>query len=1238
MQDNQLLDALIQPLTGDHLIEASAGTGKTFTIAFLYVRLVLGHSGEPGQPPGRGLTPSEILVVTFTDAATKELRDRVRQRLTEAAACFAPEAEPAPEDAGSEDLLLRLRAGIDRQYWPTCQRRLLLAAESMDEAAISTIHSWCHRMLNEHAFDSGSLFRQTLKTSELELLDDVVRDYWRTCFYPLEGELMDEVLAFWAHPEALRQDLRGLLPEVESLPSLATDTDPSPAEQVCRILTDAGDQRRQQAEALRSRPWARWQPEVGDLLTELTRAKRLHGNTSRTMFKAWESLLTWAGGDSLLPENLGSTGFSNQTPGGLAEKLSGEGAVPSHPAFEAIEDLLAFAENPLSPRKNLLVHATRWVAGRLERQQQQRAEMGFNDLLTRLDQALQKPDQGPRLAERIRVQFPVALIDEFQDTDPVQYRIFRTVYQPGENRGDTGLLLIGDPKQAIYAFRGADIYTYLQAREAVAGRRYTLGTNFRSAEAMVQAVNHLFVTADQMRPQGAFLFREEQSNHLPFFEVAAHGRKEHWLVEGQTRAALTFWWHSGDKPVGVMESRNLLAEACASEIVRLLTLARTGQAGFGTPGGDLRPLRPGDIAILVNGATEAAAVRAALARRRVRSVYLSDRSSVLSSPVALDMLHWLRACAEPGQLALLRAALGTPLLALPFERLDQLLRDELVLEEQIETFAGYQALWQTRGVLPMLRRFLLDYRVPETLLCQADGERLLTDIFHLAEILQQASQQLDGEQALVHYLTELLRDAGEDDEHLHMRLESDADLVQVVTIHKSKGLEYPLVFLPFATAFREVDRKAPFFKTHDDQGRLQIWLEPDDEVLEQADRERLGEDVRKLYVALTRARYATWVGAAGTRNWERSGLGHLLGGTPGAQVDQAIGELVEAASGTAGALTGAPVPEPQEDHYQPLPESEPGQALLPVRAAREHWWIASYSAIAYRSWSPDETDSGFEAEAETPGQETLREEQATGEVLLPDLPVTAETSPGHHSFPSGPGPGTFLHDLLEWCASEGFSQVLADPEPLRQLLERRCLLRRWESWQGPLEEWLTGLIRLPLGLPGAAGPHSLAGLSQARPELEFWFESHQVDIEQLDSLVRQYIHPGEDRPDAAPAVFNGMLKGYIDLVFEAEGRYYLLDYKSNLLGPDDTHYTGETMTRKVLESRYDLQMVLYTLALHRLLKVRLPDYDYERDLGGAVYLFLRGYRAASRGLYCQRPPRALIEALDRLFAGEEARV
>ncbi|WP_417543558.1 exodeoxyribonuclease V subunit beta [Marinobacter sp.] len=1227
---NPNLDPLALPLNGSSLIEASAGTGKTFTIAILYVRLVLGHGQPEGSALAAGMPPPNLLVVTFTDAATKELRDRIRTRLTQAAEVFSSNAEiiqPTPETA----LIHQLRDASypDPATWPDCRKKLLLAAEWMDEAAVSTIHAWCNRMLTEHAFDSGSLFRLSLETDQSELLDEVARDYWRTFIYPLSPVLMDEVLSHWKTPDNLRASVHNLLGDADSF-EVATDD-------VKQAIEATLQKRMEQAQALKADPWANWKPEVTDMLIALNKSKRLHGGSMKPMIAAWDTLLEWAASDELYPEGLDKAGFQNQTPNILTTKLKGDGDVPHHPAFDAIEELIEFSQSLPSAESDILKHATRWIAARLESEKQKRSEMGFDDLLTRLDDALHGP-RGDQLAATIRRQFPVALIDEFQDTDPVQYRIFNRIYRVAENHPDTCLLMIGDPKQAIYGFRGADIYTYLDARTGT--RTWTLGRNFRSSKPMVKAVNRVFEYGDQNSPEGAFLFGKGDTSPLPFQGVEANGTKRLWSANGDIQPSLTLWSLESDqedrngnrKSLAKGAATTEVAETCASEIARLLTLGQQGLAGFALTDNpaDLEPVAPKDIAILVNNRNEAAAVRDALGQRRIKSVYLSDRDSVLTSQEAKEVLCWLKAFAEPRQLAYARAALATPTLGLSWCYLDQLLTDEMALEREIERFMGYQQQWQSQGVLPMLRSFLMDFDMPGRLLQRADGERRLTDILHIAELLQQDSLQLDGEHALVHHYTQILRAADEEDEHRTLRLESDAGLVKVITVHKSKGLEYPLVFLPFGTAFRAQSEKQSFVRYHDDHSKLITVFDPTPEDVARADRERLGEDIRKLYVALTRARFATWVGVADIENWHLSGLGYLLGGEPAAAqpLSVALNHLVNGQT----ELCAEPLPAATSLRYAEETPAALGPALISTREAREDWWIASYSALEYSGLSG--TGIVFAGEVEDAETQNLLEEGAhnpeADDLIIP-------LSHSLHHFPKGAGPGTFLHDLLEWCVQQGLQHIVNNPSQLREQLTRRCSTRGWSDWVDTLEQWILALIRQPLPLSRSSGEStSLASLGTLRPELEFWFESRNVSTRAMDRLVTEHTLNGADRPRVDDGHFNGMLKGFIDLVFEHNGQYYVLDYKSNYLGDNDSAYTDQAMGEAILEKRYDLQYILYLLALHRLLKARLPEYDYDQHIGGAVYLFLRGVNAPGAGAFTDKPPRALIEQLDAMFDGKTA--
>ncbi|MFK3793576.1 exodeoxyribonuclease V subunit beta [Pseudomonas piscis] len=1205
--------ALAFPLRGSQLIEASAGTGKTFTISALYLRLVLGHGGT-STGFGRELLPPQILVVTFTDAATKELRERIRTRLAEAARFFRDET-PAPDG-----LIEQLRQEYCAEQWAACANRLDIAAQWMDEAAVSTIHSWCQRMLREHAFDSGSLFTQTLETDHSDLLGEVLRDYWRLFCYPLQGEALNWVRSHWVGPAELLPRVRALFGNERR----------DPQDQMPGELIDASLQERRAALVQIKAPWRQWAEELREICLQGVASKSVDGRKMQARyFEPWfDKISAWAEDESLEQLDIG-TGFSRLTPEGMGEAWKGE--PPSHPGLDAMAGLKARLEALPSPDAAVLQHAAQWVGARFEEEKRRRAEMGFDDMLLRLDGALQN-DDGGRLASLIREQFPVALIDEFQDTDPVQYRIFESIYRIEDNDPATGLFLIGDPKQAIYAFRGADIYTYLRARQATDGRLHTLGTNFRSSQAMVAAVNHVFLQAEQ-RPQGrgAFLFRQSNGNNpVPFLPVAAQDRQERLQVDGQPLPALNFWLLPSEQPVSGALYRQQQAAACASAIVGLLNGGQQGRSGFVRDQQGCTGLLPADIAILVRDGKEAQAIRTELAARGVRSVYLSDKDSVFAAQEARDLLVWLKACAEPDVERPLRAALASLTLDLPLLELERLNQDELAWEARVMQFRGYRGIWRSQGVLPMLRRLLHDFQLPQALMARSDGERVLTNLLHLCELLQQNAAELDGEQALIRHLAEHLALSGQAGEEQILRLESDEQLVKVVTIHKSKGLEYPLVFLPFICSTKPVDGSRLPLHYHDGAGKPQVSLRPTEQLIAQADEERLAEDLRLLYVALTRARHACWLGVADLKRGNQgssilhlSALGYLLGG--GAALTESTGLqrwLLDLQQGCPAIGVGElPAVDDQRFH----PPRNPARLLVPLvpsRRAAEHWWIASYSALRIS----DTLGSASQAPDDPQAQKLFDDER-----LDPEAPREVVASSGDiHRFPRGPNPGTFLHGLLEWAGGEGFD---ASPEAITDAVARRCNRRGWQGWIPTLSGWLQHLLQAPMPVGDGQPPVVLGQLDQYRVEMEFWFASHKVDVLKLDELVRQQTHQGAARVTAEPVLLNGMFKGFIDLTFEHHGRYYVADYKSNWLGADDAAYTEQAMEQSILDNRYDLQYVLYLLALHRQLKARLADYDYDRHMGGALYLFLRGTHSASQGVYFARPPRQLIERLDLMFQG-----
>jgi len=1208
------LQPLALPLHSVQLIEASAGTGKTWTIAALYLRLVLGHGTHGGTP----LLPAQILVLTFTKAATAELRERIRERLGEAAEAFRLRREP-------DDFLSELMAVYpDDDARARAARQLDLAAQWMDEAAIHTIHAWCQRMLGQHAFDSGHPFVQDTDTDESELLAETVRDYWRGHFFPLDRDGAALVTRWWKAPTDLQQALRPLLRQ--PLESLRLDGKALPDP------THVLDNFRRQIESARTAEddarqcWLDDVESIEAMFAEALQNGALNGTKMRRDKVVAELALLrqWAQGQADAADTL-----PRYTQSSLIAAKNKNAAPLTHAAFQAIEGCVA-AHGTLAPlQAPVLAHATTWVMMKLDETKQRRAKIGFDDMLKRLDSALHG-HTGKRLADTVATQYPMALIDEFQDTDPLQWRIFRRIYA---QREATGLLLIGDPKQAIYGFRGADIHTYLKARGTAQNPMWTLGTNYRSTQALVSAVNRVFEHADTQE-EGAFAFGHGR-HAVPFLPVDARGRSDQLVLDGQPLPPMQLAVEDNPEAISSTAYTSLMARHAAAYIVQLLDAAQEGRCGFLDKDGALTPLKPGDIAILVRKGAEATKVREEMQRRGLKSVYLSDRDSVYASPEATDLLRWLKACAEPGSDRAMRAALATPTLGQSDAELDRLNLDEHHWEACVERFHRLHATWQQHGALAMLHDLLHAFDLPARLLTHLDGERALTNLLHLAELLQHASATLDGEHALIRYLAAQMtaaRDPQTDtqDEQI-VRLESEAALIKVVTIHKSKGLEYPLVLLPFVCAAREV-KPDDSFTWHNEQGELRMDLRAGESVRAQADRERLQEDLRLLYVALTRAQYACWLGIAcyrvgtgKTPSLHKSAFGHVLSG--GAMIQPA--DLLPRLEQLRGDHPGFEIVRLSPPDMRPLkPAQDDAVPLWEARVYKgapvERWRVASYSGLKYADTE----------QASLPAPETAA--QATRIEMSVEQPVSAEvtqaTAQGIHGFHAGAEAGTFLHDLLEWAAGEGFAQVVADPRGIESEIDRRCQRRGWQSHIPLLTQWIPALLRTPLSLPDGATA-SLADMGSHYAELEFWFEAQHVDTLALDRLVTAHTLGAQTRTPLLPERINGLLKGFIDLVVEHQGRYYVIDYKSNKLGNDASAYTPAAMRDSVLRERYDLQYALYTLALHRQLRARLPGYDYERHMGGVAYLYLRGVDDTGHGVHQERLPLALVDAMDRLFAG-----
>jgi exodeoxyribonuclease V beta subunit len=1177
------LDPTAVPLNGLTLIEANAGTGKTWTITALYVRLLL--EAERGV--------DAILVVTFTEMATAELRDRIRRRLGEVRAAFESGA------AGADALMAALLARVDREV---ALLRLTAALRDFDQAPIYTIHGFCQRVLAERAFESGGAFRTEILPDESLILQEVVDDFWRTEMHAASALYARFLLGKRVDPDALLKAVASHIGRPYLLVR-APERDANCAERE-RVYVEAWMHAR-----------AIWLAERDAIAQRLIGSTHLHGGWyRRASIPGWlaeiHACLSPASATLDLCER-----FEKFTPEALARGTKKGMRPPEHAFFEACRTLTQAHEALMTAYQrelpNLKARLLDYARGELATRKARRQLRSYDDLLLNLDRAL-RADGGDALADALRTRYSAALIDEFQDTDPIQYGIFSRIY------GGTGLpvFLVGDPKQAIYSFRGADVYAYLEARRD-ARATHTLDTNWRSAPQLLGAVNLLFERARLPFVLDGIPFNPSQP---------AAGERGRFAVEGESGAPLEVWLiESADTPMSKNAAAECAARATAGEIARLLMLGARGAARVVESDGRERPLIGGDIAVLVRTHRQARTVREALGALGVACVQRGS-DNVFHSPEAGELERVLLAIAEPGREALVSGALATELLGLTGEDLHALRGDEPRWEAVVEGFREAHREWREHGFARMLRAFLQRNDVMPRLLAYADGERRVTNLLHLAELLH-CESEAEGIADLLAWLAAKRNLAGAGVEAELLRLESDENLVKILTVHIAKGLEFPLVFCPCAWdgGLRSARAEAVTFHdpAHGERAVLDLGSEGFDFARLCATREELAESVRLLYVALTRARYRCWMVWGNVKEANTAAPAWLLhapvdidasAGTFDASTLPALGDariradLERLAADSGGAIRVSPLPEAATSRFEPFAVSAPALSARKFTGAlRDTRRVTSFSALAHgRAVEAPDFDS---VEVESPVEAT---------------PAGRDI----HAFPRGAQAGRCLHAIFEQV---DFAD--ASPVDVERVAAKELTAHGFESgWTRVVADTVQSVAATPLDESGMR----LSGVERSKrlDELEFYYPVAGLADAPLKRMLLAGGFPDEIRERIGSLTFapaQGYMRGFIDLVFEHDGRYYLADYKSNWLGPSVRHYRQDALAKAMAREAYYLQYLVYCVALHRYLGSRVRGYRFEAHFGGVRYLFLRGMRpdtGPACGVYADRPEEALIRTLD----------
>lgn len=1156
-----------------NLIEASAGTGKTYAIAMLVLRFVVEQA----------LDIKQILVVTFTKAATEELKDRIRLRLTEARL-----ASLATQDNVDENI----KQWLDSLTIPveTVVQRLNNALLDIDQAGIFTIHGFCQRILAEHALESGQLFDSELTGDISSIKQACSDDFWRKQIYQRSVWQASLLMAQYKTPDQLLASVDYISADLLVYPDYQ-DLDQKLVD--LKQLIESNKQT------------------IVSALTAIEErlAEGQFKKSFSTSFKsASENLIQW-----INEESTSSPDFSILTKEGLFDNLNGVKFKTSKAKpLPSEEQKLNYLETlnidtSLFGKINNEINSISLIFRRalletlredIDKRLQQLNILSFDDLINRFSEALQH-EKGLILRQEIQLRFKAALIDEFQDTDQNQWYIFSTIF----NSPDHYLYLIGDPKQAIYKFRGADINSYFSAQKQ-AQQHFTLGSNWRSHPQLVEGVNLLF-----SREQPFYAENPEFNN------VTAALKPEHGAVikNGQELPPLVLWQSdkNDDKFLSSGKAANEIKIATVNEILVLLSPDVSIQKS-----NQKMPILPKDIAILVRSNPQAKDFQLALNDAGIAAV-INSKESVFSSPEAIDLSILLQAIAQPNNINLLKQALTLSWFNLNGQQLFKVLNDELIMDGWLSRFLDYQKNWQKKGFMVMMQQLLANEKVLPNLSKYKLAERHITNLQHCIELVQQAAiDEHLGINKILDWLGKSISQAADNSsssDEQQFRLESDDDAIKIITMHSSKGLEFPIVFCPFLwQRGAQLKKEQQLIKCYKENKMIaDLGSDLFEEHRALALEEELGEDLRVFYVAVTRAKYRCYLNWADVRTKDKAN-------------DSAMAYLFDFSIDDHGQQQ-----EKLKDYSQQYPSVfeyqliETEQTIASVydapttdelvsvkqrqRALYTHWQMSSYTALSSLSIhdAPE-----------------LPDDKAREEL------VTEVVQTNYSELPRGAHMGNVIHDLLE---NIPFNQ-LAKNTDISQQRDRSCQRYGLKTTQPEqIDLLLKNTVNTALSvddkqfsLKNLEGKHCLK-------EMPFYLSMQTIDASEINDILK--VDPSYQ--PLSKKTLCGYLTGFIDLICEYKGQYFVMDYKSNSL----ESYDEDNLVHAMREHNYGLQYWIYTVVLHQYLQQRLPEYNYDKHFGGAKYLFVRGMdvKHGSRGVYQARPEFSKVEQLVRLFGSNNGK-
>jgi len=1197
-------------LEGSNLIEASAGTGKTYSIAMLFLKALLEEKVD---------SVKNILVLTFTKAATSEIKIRIYNNLLKAQKIIQNSDNLNNTQASEDTTLIELLAPYLQDKTNTL-KKLSKAIRNFDESAIYTIHGFCNFVLNEYAFSSGSLFAKKIITDQSTLVQDCIMDYWRKyAFYAPKCALMGlEKLSI--------EDLYNIYQMKENNPhaSLSTNTTQDFADNTKL------EEKYNELEDIFLKTKASLKDMTPDALVALLPLNNLDKRKypENKLLKAAESLLNFFQTDSpLYTKDIDLSDvelFTAEKINSAYKKNCEQGEL--HKLFyhlqlfaEAYAHFLEIRDAWIISFESKMID---FVHERLSRYKEERGLMYFSDQLLHLYNAVKNGSEDFR--EKIGRYYQLVFVDEFQDTDPLQYEIINDLFV-----GRSAVFFIGDPKQSIYSFRGADIYAYLKAKDNVENT-FTMTTNFRSAPSLVESVNYIFTS--NFRASMPFAI-----DRIAYSKTdAACSGENNFFIEHISKKPFKIWVldNSDKKPLKTEEYMEIVASKTASEIARILKLSKQGKA-FITENGWKRPVKPADFAVLCRKSKEVLEIKKFLDYQNIPAI-ISVSESIFESEEAFETALILTALAEPSNINIIKNLLITELFGYDLTYLRDKEDSEKFVNFSIR-FRHYREIFETKGIMACLNHILEKEGLIESIIKTERGQRKITNINQLAEILhKKESESSMSLYELTNWLNSQRAGNMLKEEEYDLRMETDEKAVNLLTIHKSKGLQFPIVFAPFLLSGSVNNQFKPFI--FHDENRLSRFQITKDEAAENIyATETLSENLRLAYVALTRAKYLCYTVWARTTNVHTSSLGYLFSGHD--FFSKETKNYFDTVENIKEPLHNALDPEAFSHidiididadidynyRWQPaITKEETGEEKLiytpPKIKKLTHWEISSFSALAKQVAQPASSEAIYDDEIFLSEDSDL-DKQLT--YTMADLPKGANT-------------GNAMHKILEkldlnTCSSEKSKKWI------NEILQKysidtkfnKAILENINNLKNKILDKNADL-RLK-NIPSADTLH----------EMEFYFPAHNINLHDISTVFTQQAGGNKLENKIAESLkgdpdiqSTGFMKGYVDFIFRHKNKYYIIDWKTNYLGSTASDYSYDFLVDAICDSLYFLQYHIYIVALILHLRQYIPDLSYDEHFGGVYYIFLRGLNDNEHnqnGIFYHKPSEQTIANLMKCF-------